>query len=400
MGALDGVRVVDFSWYLAGPMVTEYIAAHGGTVVTIESRKRMALRTASPFKDGIPGENTSGAFAYYNPNKYSMLLDFRHPRAMEVVRKLVAWADVVAENFSPGTMEGLGLGYEQLRKIKPDIIMLCTSNLGEPGPWSRLRGFGYNLTAFSGFAHFTGWPDREPAFVLPYTDLIAPRLGAIALIAALEYRRKTGKGQLLDISQLEAGSHFLAPFILDYSVNGRRGERSGNTCSYAAPHGVYQCQGEDRWCAIAVFTDSEWGALCQVIGHPEWTADSRFSTLDNRKENGLLLDELIGEFTASFGAEEVEAMMQAADIPAGVVKTGEDLCQDPQLNERHNFWRMEHKEIGHFRHMGQLFNLSKTPAEPRMPAPCLGEHTEYVCKELLGTADEEFVELLVDGVFE
>ncbi len=400
-GVFDGVKVVDFTWIAAGPLVTKYLGDQGAKVVRIESCKRLdMLRTSTPYKDKVPGIDRSGSFTYVNPNKYSMALDLNHPRAPEVLEKLVAWADIVAENFAAGTMERRGLGYEDLKKINPGIIMFRSSNQGQTGPHAKHSGFGAQLVGLSGFVSLVGWPDRE--VVQPYgayTDFFSFCFGAIMLIAALDYRRKTGRGQCLDLSQYETSAHFLAPLLLDYTLNGRESTKMGNACPYAAPHEVYRCLGEDRWCAISVFTDDEWQAFCQVIGSPKWTKESRFATLLRRKENEGELNRLVEEWTVNFSAEEVMRRMQDGGVAAGVAQNPADVYQDPQLNLRNTFYDLEVSNVGSFPHLGQLFELSRTPPEMRMAAPCFGEHTEYVCRELLGMTQPDFDELLVAGVF-
>lgn len=397
----DGVRVADFTWWVAGPLTTKTLADYGATVVRIESAIRPGgLRTAMPYKDNIPGIDRSGFYAFYNANKYSISLDLGHPQGRDVAKELVAWADVVAENFNPGVMEKWGLGYEELRKIKPDIIMLRSSNQGQTGPFSKLGGLGLQLNALTGFVHFTGWPDRDPlSLMFAYSDYFVPHLAVALLAAALDYRQRTGKGQMLDLSQSEVCLQFLAPYLLECDVNNKESVRSGNLHPYAVPHNVYPCKGDDCWCAIAVFTDEEWRNFCKVIGEPPWTIDAKFDTFLNRKKNEEELDRLIREWTINHTAQEVMDLMQAVGVAAGIVKKGEEIYTDPQLREVDIFWVLKHREIGDFTHMGQPCRLPKTPAQPRMPAPCVGEHTEYVCKELLGMSETEFDKLLIGGAF-
>jgi benzylsuccinate CoA-transferase BbsF subunit len=400
--ALDGVKVADFSWVLAGPLITKCLADHGATVVRIESGKRPCVhRAVAPFKDGEKGLNRAGYFAYYNANKLSCQINIDHPRAEEVLKRLIMWADIVVENFSPGVMDRKGMGYEELRKIKSDIIMLRSSNQGQTGPFAKHAAFGVQLVGLLGFSQLIGWPEGSPLqTTMAWTDFVVPQFGVAALMAALEYRDRTGKGQLLDVSQFETSLHFLAPPILDYVVNQNESMRMGNRCPYAAPHGAYRCQGEERWCVIAVFTDNEWKDLCKVMGHPQWTTDGKFSTLLARKENENELDQLIEAWTINLSPEEVMSRLQAEGVAAGVVKNGRDIYEDPQLRQGNHLWPLEHKEMGMFTHMGQPFTMSETPARPRSPAPLLGEHTEYVCRELLGISEEEFSDLMSDGVFE
>lgn len=402
-GALDGVIVIDFGHILAGPVTTKYLADLGATVISIEStaRQQGSARLMTPYQGNRPGVNRSGYFAVYTANKYSVTLNLRHPKGMQIAKRLVAKADIVGENFSPGVMARIGLGYEDLKKIKPDIIMVSLSIHGQTGPYAQQRGFGWALAGFVGFTHITGWPDRDPAQVYgAVTDMIAPPFAAASLLGALLYRRRTGKGQYLDLSENETSLHFLAPLLLDYSVNKKIAGRMGNSCSYAAPHGVYRCKGDDRWCAIAVFTDAEWEAFCKVLGNPSWTKDPKFSTILGRKGNEDELNKFVEAWTSNFTPEEVMNLMQRAGVAAGIVENTRDLIEDSQFKARNYFWWLEHPEIGLFPHFGESFELSKTPVEPRMPAPCLGEHNEYVCCQLLGMSDEEFVQLSAEGVFE
>jgi benzylsuccinate CoA-transferase BbsF subunit len=402
-GAFSGIKIVSFSWAMVGPLTMKYFADHGATVIRMETSKRTCLnRTSPPFKDGKPGMNRSGYFNHFSGNMLSMALNMSHPLALGVARRLIAQADVVMENFTPGVIEKWGLGYEELKKVKPDIILLRQSGFGSSGLYSRLPAYGMILAAISGLSNFIGWPDRGPlpVGVGAYTDCISPRFAVPALIAALDYRNKTGKGQLLDLSQFETAIYFILPAILDYMANSREPLRMGNSCPYAVPHSVYPCKGNDRWCTITVFDDEQWAALCKVIGKPEYSEDSRFNTLMNRKKNENELDGLIGEWTIRFTAEEVMTQMQAAGVPAGVVKDAAGIYSDPQLRGRNFFWPMNQREMGLFTHLGTSINLSDTPARAYLPAPCLGEHTEYVCTKVLGMSDEEFVELVQAGVLE
>ena len=400
--ALEGLKVADFGWAIAAPVICWYLATHGATVVRVETSTRPDVyRISAPYKDGQVGLNRSGYFAYPNVNKLSIALNLNLPKGIELAKRLAAWADVVVDNFRVGPMEKWGLGYEDLKKVKPDIIMLRTTNQGLTGPHNTHPGWGWQLVGLSGISNLTGWPDREPlSFGMSYTDVIAPRFGVAALMAALIHRKKTGMGQLIDLSQLETGLQFISPAMLDYFVNQEKGKRIGNACPDAAPHGVFRCKGEDRWCAITVFTEEEWKGFCATIGKPELLKDRRFATGSARKENEPELNRIVEAWTIQHAPEEVARRMQDAGVPCGVLKNGQDVFNDEQLRLRNYFWTLEHPEMGSFAHMGQPFGLSETPARPRMPAPCLGEHSEYVCTKLLGLSDEEFVELLGAGVFQ
>jgi benzylsuccinate CoA-transferase BbsF subunit len=389
---LEGVRVVDFTWHLTGPLTTKHLSDLGAEVIIVESRRRPG------WERGAPRTSSTDQFCTC---KLSVTLNTRDPKGLELVKRLIAKSDIVVENFAGGAMERMGLSYEVLREIKPDIIMLSSSMQGQTGPYYNHPGSGHKLTALAGFSNILGWPDREPGWIAAYTDFIAPRYNIIAIMAALEYRRRTGKGQYLDVSQYEAGIQFMAPLVLDYIVNKRVVTRMGNQCPYAAPHNAYRCQGEDRWCAIAVFTDEEWESFCEVIGNPVLANDPRFATLLARKENEEELDRLVAEWTVNRSAEEVMSMMQAAGVAAGVVETGEDLMdKDPQYKHRQTFREVEYPGIGKYRtHVGAHFLLSKYTYDIQR-APLLGEHNEYVLKELLGIPDDEFDKLVKEGVID
>jgi len=400
--ALRGIKVADFTASVAGPITAEYLAHHGAEVIKIESSTRVDItRIVMPYKDNKPGVDRAPCFTHSNSNKYGITLNLRHPRGIEVAKRIIAWADIVIENFRPGVMDRLGLGYEELTKVKPDIIMMSLSMQGQTGPHATHGGYGSQLPSLVGISNLCGWPDRIPAFLYgAYTDLTVPHVAVTILLGALISRRRTGKGQYIDCSQYEISVHFLGPLVLDYSANGRSANRMGNSCPHAAPHGVYRCRGDERWCAIAVFSDREWESFCEVMGHPKWTEEPKFATLLARKENEVELDKLVEEWTINSSAEEVMTRLQAAGIPAGVVENAEDLLNDPQLKHRHHFWILDHPEIGKHVHDGPSFRLSKTPAELRMSGPCLGQHNEYVYTQVLGMSDDEFVELLGAGVFE
>jgi benzylsuccinate CoA-transferase BbsF subunit len=258
------------------------------------------------------------------------------------------------------------------------------------------------LAAIAGIPQYIGWPDRGPlpVGVGAYTDSISPRFASAALIAALDYRDRTGKGQLIDLAQFETALYFLMPGLLDAAVNDREPARKGNAVDFAAPHNVYPCKGKERWCTIAATTEAQWAALCAAVGKPDLATDPCFDTLQHRKENEKALDAVIQEWTICHAPEEVMTALQAAGVPAGVVENSADLFEDPQLRARGLFWPMEHSEIGFFTHLGSSMVLSRTPAQAYAPSPCMGEHNEYVLTKILGKTDEEFVELLAAGALE
>lgn len=398
---LEGIKVVDFSRVGTGPVTTRYLADFGATVVRVESSVFIDLaRAAPPMKDSIPGVNRAGWANEYNRNKYGMALNMRDAKGRAVARKLVAWADVCVENFVPGAMGRLGLGYEDARKINPSVIMFSTSIQGSTGPHSTYAGYGVMLTALAGFTHLTGWPDRPPVEVYgAYTDWLLPPVGVIAILSALDYRRRTGKGLHIDASQFEVGVNHLAPVIAEYAANGNIRERTGSRSVCAAPHNVYRCSGNDRWCAISVLNEEEWGALCQAIGRPDLEHDPRFDCLKERKANEAELDVIVEQWTKGKKAEDVVSTMQVSGVRAGLVATAEDLFNDPQLQHREHFHEVVHPEMGRCRLNSPPFLLSKTPPRLERPGPCLGEHIEYVCTQILGMSDAEFLDLADEQVF-
>jgi benzylsuccinate CoA-transferase BbsF subunit len=402
-GAFSGLTILAFCWAVVGPLTMKFFADHGATVIRVETSQRpCTMRISAPYKDDKPNYNRGGYFNYYNSNILSLSLNMNHPKAIEIARRLAVECDVFMENYTPGVIEKWGMSYEELKKIRPDIIMLRQSGYGSWGPYKNLPAFGMVLVPIAGLPNFIGWPGKEPlpVGVSAYTDCISPRFATATLIAALDYRKRTGKGQLLDLSQFETAIYFIAPGILDYVINSREPERIGNSSPYAAPHGVYPCKGDDRWCTIAVSDDGEWVSLCREMGRPEYAEDPRFNTLTNRKKNEDELNKIISEWTTNFTAEEVMNQLQSAGVPAGVVKNTADVFDDPQLRKRNIYWPMEHSEMGMFTHLGQSFQLSRTPAKAYSPSPLLGEHTEYVCTKILDMSDEEFVDLMQAGVFE
>ncbi|HEY93969.1 MAG TPA: CoA transferase [Dehalococcoidia bacterium] len=401
LAALEGLRVVDFSWAFAGPFIGSYLGDYGANIIKIESNSNLDItRVTSPYKDGISGINRSGCFLVANNSKMSLTLDLKNPKARLIIEKLISWADVVVENFGTGVMDRLGLNYKKLQAINPNIIMLSATIQGQTGPRASFTGYGWNTVALTGIGNLTGWPDRSPVGTLQaYPDSVVPWFGVVAILAALDYRRRTGKGQYIDISQYETTCQFLAPLVMDYAVNNNLSTRVGNQSSYSVPHGVYRCKGNDRWCAISVFTEIEREAFRKAIGYPEWTKEKRFSALQQRKENEGQLNELVEKWTHKHTPEEIMGILQKAGVPAGIVKTNKELFEDPQLKHRGYFQLIDHPEIGKCYQQGWPILLSESPVNIK-PAPCLGEHNEYICTGILGLSDEEFIGLFSEGVFD
>jgi benzylsuccinate CoA-transferase BbsF subunit len=397
----EDIRVTVFAFLGVGPHSVKYLSEYGAEVIKVESRLRPdPMRAVAPFKDNIPGIERSQMFSKIDNNASSITLNLKHPKGLEIAKRLASKSDVVIDGWTPGTLTKLGLGYHDIRKTNPDVIMLSTCMQGQTGPAARHPGHGVTLSSLSGFNYITGWPDRAPAGISgPFTDVVGVLYSALALQAALEYRRRTGEGQYLDISQYECAIQFSSPRILDYLINGRELNRQGNRALYAAPHGVYRCRGEDRWCAIAVFTDEEWKSFCQVMGNPLWTQEPGFGTMQDRVKNAAELDKFVERWTLNYSPEEVMLLLQKAGVSAGVVQNGEDLWKDPQLKHRNSICELEHPEIGSAVCQRVGVSLPEVHYELRR-APILGEHTEDICKRVLNMTDEEFVELFNDGVFE
>jgi benzylsuccinate CoA-transferase BbsF subunit len=402
LSPLKGIKVVDFSWLIAGPLTTRILADYGAEVIKVESPSRPDdMRAIPPYKDGKRGINRAWALNNYNTNKLGITLDLDNPKGLELAKMLIEKCDIMVENFRPGTIDRWGLDYKSVKTMNPGIIMISLTGTGQWGPMMNARFLGIHLQAYAGLTHFLGWPDRGPtAIPVPLTDFITPWFATVAVLAALAYRRRTGEGRYIDICQLETAAHFLSSALLDYSVNKRISSRQGNRHRHAAPHGVYRCKGDERWCAIAIFNNQDWKAFCEVLGNPEWGRDLRFATAIGRKQYEDELDRFVEEWTLTQTAEEVMEKLQKAGVDAAVVQNAEDYVdKDPQIKHRSHFVAMDHPEIGKYHCQQAPFRLSKTVACYEKPGPCLGEHNEYVCSHILGLSDEQFMEYLDAGAF-
>jgi crotonobetainyl-CoA:carnitine CoA-transferase CaiB-like acyl-CoA transferase len=330
-----------------------------------------------------------------------MTLDLSKPGGRAIVLDLVRWADVVTESFSPNVMRAWGLDYESLRQVKPDLIMLSTCLMGQTGPLSTFAGFGNLAAAISGFYNLAGWPDCAPAGPFgAYTDTVAPRFTAAAILAALDYRRRTGQGQYIDQSQAESTLHFLAPAILDYTVNDRVQERVGNRDPAMAPHGAYPAAGEDCWIAITVGNDQQWQALCAVLERPDLLHDERFTTPEARLAHQDALDTIVAAWTTSREAPVAEVVLQMRGVPASALQNSRELCDDPQLAHRGHLVRLAHPILGTTIVEGSRFRLSRTPAKIDCAAPTLGGDNHYVLETILGYSEERIAELVIEGALE
>ncbi len=389
----EGLRVADFAWVGVGPLISKALADHGATVVKVESANRPdVLRLLPPFKDGKPGYDRSQFLADFNTSKRSLALDLSTDGGRAVARRLALWADVVTDSFTPGTMRKLGLDYESIARERPDIVMLSTCLRGQTGPERAFSGFGNQGAALSGLTSITGWPDRAPCGPWgAYTDFIAPRFGVSALAAALYHRARGGRGQHIDLSQVEAAIHFLEPLVLDYDASGRIAPPAGHDSLRACPHGVYACAGTERYVAIAVETAAQWDALARAIAP---LAGIEFAA---RRAHSAAIDERLRAWCRGREAFAAARELQTAGVPAAVVQRPSDLYQDRQLAHRGFFVTLDHLEMGPTPYDGPVTHFSRTPARLRSPGPLLGQHTYEVLSDLLGFSDDEIGEYAAAG---
>ena len=396
---LKDVKICDFMWVMAGPASTRILADYGATVVRIESPTRVdTARTLQPYLDNQLGPDSSGLFANCNAGKLGISLDLGNPAAREVVLDLVRWADVVTESFSPKAMRAWGFDYESLRKVNPGIIMLSSSLMGQTGPLAKIAGFGNMAAAISGFHNLTGWPDRPPSGVFgAYTDYVAPRFTAVAILAALDHRRRTGQGQYIDQSQAESAMHFLAPAILDYTANGRVEGRVGNFDAAFAPHGVYPAAGDDNWVAIVCRNDGDWRRLCAAMKNEDLARDSRYVSAAGRLEHREAIDSSIAGWSRKLDCSAIESLLQAHGVAAHRVQNSADAYADPQLAHRGHFVALEHPTLGKFTVEGPRAKLSRTPATVRRAAPSLGQDNQHVLEKILGYDESRISELAAAG---
>jgi benzylsuccinate CoA-transferase BbsF subunit len=401
---LEGVLVADFTWVGAGPYSTKMLADFGAEVIKIESGVRPdVLRLSPPFKDKIQGLNRSGYFSNRNTNKKSFQLDMSNDKSKELVKKLIAKADIVSNSFTPNTMEKWGLGYQEVKKIKEDIIYLSMPMQGTTGPHKDFMGFGATMNALIGFNHLTGFPDREPIGTgTNYPDHVPnPCHAAFSVISALRYRNKTGKGQFIEVAQTESAISVIAMAVMDMANNDRLQTRTGNWVSYAAPHGAYPCKGEDKWCVISCSDDKQWLNFLKASRLSHLEEHDRFQVFTNRLKYADELNQIIAEWTQQQTAEDVMKLLQENEVPAGIVQSSQDLIDhDPHMKFRNHFVKLDHPEMGLSIYNNSPFKLSETPNSLRKSAPLLGEDTEYVCKEIIGLTDEEIQNYKEGNVFQ
>jgi len=393
--ALSGVRITDLTWAWAGPFATTLLTYLGAEVIRIESRKRPDHTRTRSITTGqmFGGLDNSPIFNYMNQNKLGVSLNLSHPESVNLVKRLVCISDVIAENMRPGAVDRLGLGYQALQKVNPNVIMLSSSARGATGPEKNYTGYAPTFGALGGAAYLTGYIDDAPARLLGEIDLISGTAAALAVVAALNHRARTGRGQHIDLSSSEVVSSLLGEVFLDYSMNRRVQTRQGNRDDIMAPHNCYPCEGKDNWVSIAVANDEEWQALCQAMGQPALAQEERFATMYNRWHNQEELDKIVAQWTRDKTPRQVMHLLQNYGVAAVPSFNSEDIYKDPHLKAR-DFWQpVEHPRLGKQLMIAPPWKLSATPARNRNGAPLMGQHNEYVLGELLGLSQAEIKRL-------
>ena len=381
---LEGLRILDFTRVLAGPFATRTLADFGAEVIKVQSNK---TAKGTEF-------NTGAYFNIWNRNKRSITLDMSYPEARKLALKLVAISDVVIENFTPRVMSNWAMTYEDLKVVKGDLIMVSMSAMGQTGPWRDFVAFGPTVQALGGLTYLTSYDKDSPIGTgYAYADPMAGLFGAVAVLAALEYRDRTGRGQFIDLSAYEVAAALIGPALLEAGTKNTQilplGNRSNSET--AAPHGCFKCKGRDRWCVIAVYNNAEWQALCNVLGNSDWISDNRFATLSRRKQHAHELDELIQQKTSQRSAQELVTLLQEAGVPAAAVQDAEDLANDPHLLARDFFVHLQHPTLGNTVSDGSPIKFRKKISQSWKSSPSLGEDNRYVYMDLLGLTEAEFL---------
>ena len=410
---LQGIRIVDMTWWAVGPASTRILAALGAEVIKVErpdSWEGFRHSGVTP-PDFEPGPNSAGMFNHVNPDKLGTTLNVRHPKGFQLLRELISNSDLIIENFSYRVLESWGLNYDVIRKIRPDIIYVSITGFGRSGPCREYVSYGPTAQALSGLTFLAGDPNDAPAgWGFAYMDLAGGHFAAMAVLNALLFRNKTGKGQAIDLSVVESAMTLTGPFMLDYQINGRPARRpgipTGSRALYpkVAPHNCYRCLGQDQlgqdeWCVIACHDETHWKGLCIAMNKAEWVNDPRFATNATRVQNEDLLDSLISRWTGKLSKFDVMYQLQEAGIPASAVQNGGDRVErDPQLHARGMFQETEHPVLGRRLVEAVPIKLSRTPCKLEKAAPLWGEHNAKVFGELLGQSNAQLGLLRDEGV--
>jgi crotonobetainyl-CoA:carnitine CoA-transferase CaiB-like acyl-CoA transferase len=393
---LAGIRVADFSWVWAGPFCTMHLAHLGAEVIKIESQAHLDLTRRLPFypPDMEPGVNRCPLFNQWAQGKKSILFNLTKAEGVALAKELIKKSDVVVENFATGVLERLGLDYDELKKIKPDIIMASISGYGHTGPQRNYMAYGPAIPPITGLSSLTGYVGGPPQEVgLSYGDPNSGITAAAAICAALAARHRTGQGQYIDVSLLESVAALVPEGWMDYAMNGAQPPRCGNRDPWMAPHNCFRCAGEEEWVTIACGTEEEWQALCHAIGQSHLATDERFRTAQARKANEDALEQLLTDWTSTRHKWDITHTLQAVGVAAFPTMNSKDVAEDPHLNARGFFSRLAHPELGVRTHTGIPWLLTNTPNGVRAPAPILGQDTDQVMRDVLGYADAQIAQL-------
>jgi benzylsuccinate CoA-transferase BbsF subunit len=401
---LSGVRVIEFGQLIAIPHATKLMSDMGAEVIRVESLSRMdSYRLQSLYGNTAEGDfwNRAANFYEQNRNKQSVTLDITDPLCLEALRELVAISDVFAENFTPRVMRNFGLEYDDLRKIRPDIIMVSSTGYGYTGPWGDLGAIGYTTESASGMAHITGYRDGPPMIPeIPYADYTAAEHTLFAIMAALIYRNRTGKGQFIDVSQTETLSATIPEALMDFTVNGRTMERQGNRDMLDAPQGCYPCQGKDNWIALTVQNTAQWRSLCEVLGLADLCEGGGFDDAGSRAKAHDLIDERISGASRRWDKHDLMEALQTRGVPAGAVQNARELLTDPHLRSRRFYEMAHHHEstgMPPLPYTSRPWKMSETPGGTRWGAPVIGQHNREVLVDMLGMAQSGYDALVESG---
>lgn len=407
---LKNYRVLDLSRIWAGPYCTKLMADMGAEIIKMESLSVYdshrgpinPARGIAAYPDGEPGDepwNRNGWFNCLHLSKYGITLELTSETGRNVFDQLVSISDVVIENFRQGSLERLGYSYETLRRLRPDLIYVSMPAFGNSGPWQKYLAYGIGQEQLSGMAHMTGYRGEGPMKSgINHGDPITGSHAAGVLLAALRYRKRTGKGMYIDVSQQESAVSLIGADVLAYQLTGEEPQRRGNRSPYFAPHNSYRCAGEDRWVAIAVTNDEEWRQLAQLVGGSELSADPRFATLAGRLENEDQLDDLISGWTVDKKAYDLCHLLQREGVPASPVMGGPDLLADPHYAARGTFVRINHEQVGKKTYPGIPWKMSATPGKARWASPTLGQHNRQIYGELLAMPTADITALEEQGI--
>ncbi len=400
---LRGIRIADFTWAGAGPFCTKVFSDFGAEVIKVESSSRVdPVRSGGPYKDGVPGINRSGYFASRNSGKKSISLDLKSEEGKKLALRLIQESDVVTNNFGPGVMQRLGLGYDDVKKIKPDIIHLSMPMYGQEGPLASLLGVGMTISAVSGLLWLTAYGPNDP--VGPGTHFpdhaANPYHAAFAILGALRYRRQTGRGMRIDLAQVESTINFVGPAVVEYGTTGQEPVQTGNRSVADAPHNLFKCSGDDAWCAIAVQDNDQWQALATVMQNTELLQDQTLRNAENRLKRIDDIEARVASWVATQTAADVVQILQQAGVPSSIVARSKDLLTDnPHLAERGYWQQIDHPEVGETTFTSPPYLIDGKRLELKRP-PLIGEHTEMVLRDILGCDTQEIARLKAEGILQ